>query len=163
MPPHGSSFSTQEPVWQVALSPQLPQEPPQPSAPHSLPAQLGSQLAPHISGALLGPEPEPPKRPFVARSGPHAVRARDVGRAVHLMDKWVANDKALFTELVTLILDESWTTETREASDPATLAGLLLELGGRYATVGLKRTRCASAMGNLVLDSTKGVGFSFDE
>lgn len=44
--------------------------------------------------ATGGPEPEPPKQPFVARSGPHAVRARDVGRAIHLMDNWVANDKA---------------------------------------------------------------------
>ncbi len=44
--------------------------------------------------ATGAPEPEPPKQPFVAHRGPHAMRARDVGRAIHLMDNWVANDKA---------------------------------------------------------------------
>ena len=44
--------------------------------------------------ATGGPEPEVPNKPSMARRGPQEVRARDVGRAVHLMDKWVANDKA---------------------------------------------------------------------
>ena len=43
--------------------------------------------------AAGGPAPEPPKRPSMARRGPHEVRVRDVGRAIHLMDNWVANDK----------------------------------------------------------------------
>lgn len=41
-----------------------------------------------------GPAPEPPRRPTAAHKGPHQTRARDVGRAVHMMDNWVANDKA---------------------------------------------------------------------
>lgn len=41
-----------------------------------------------------GREPEPPRRPSMARPGPHEVRARDLGRAIHLMDSWVARDKA---------------------------------------------------------------------
>jgi len=41
-----------------------------------------------------GPEPELPKQPPQARRGPHQTRTRDVGRAVHIMDNWVANDKA---------------------------------------------------------------------
>jgi len=41
-----------------------------------------------------GPAPEVPKKPSMARRGPHEVQARDVGRFVHLMDTWTSNDKA---------------------------------------------------------------------
>ena len=64
---------------------------------------------------------------------------------------WIANDKALFTELVTLVLGNGWTTETHVTQEPARLVELLGEMAQRHAHVGLKRTRCASAMGNLVL------------
>ena len=67
---------------------------------------------------------------------------------------WIANDKALFTALVTLVLGPEWTTETHEAQKTEALAALLLDVGRRYSSVGLKRTRCASAMGNLVLESS---------
>ena len=67
---------------------------------------------------------------------------------------WIANDKALFTRLVTLVLGPGWTTETHEAQEPAALATLVRDIAGRYPSVGLKRTRCASAMGNLVLRSS---------
>ena len=66
----------------------------------------------------------------------------------------IANDKALFTALVTLVLGPEWTTETHEAKTTEALATLLLDVGRRYSSVGLKRTRCASAMGNLVLESS---------
>ena len=67
---------------------------------------------------------------------------------------WIANDKALFTALVTLVLGPTWTTETHEAREAEALAALLQDVGRRYSSVGLKRTRCASAMGNLVLQSS---------
>ena len=66
---------------------------------------------------------------------------------------WIANDKALFTELVTLVLGEGWTTETHETTDRSQLATLLCEMAQRHDVVGIKRTRCASAMGNLVIDA----------
>ena len=44
--------------------------------------------------ATGGPEPEVPNKPSMARRGPHDVRGRDVGRAVHLVDTWTVNDKA---------------------------------------------------------------------
>ncbi len=44
--------------------------------------------------ATGGPAPELPKKPRATRRGPHEVQARDVGRAIHMMDNWVANDKA---------------------------------------------------------------------
>ena len=68
---------------------------------------------------------------------------------------WIANDKAHFTELVTLTLGEDWTTETHLSADPAQLGGRLRDMADRHAHVGLKRTRCASAMGNLVLESAE--------
>jgi hypothetical protein len=43
--------------------------------------------------ATGGPSPELPKKPPAARAGPHEMQARDVGRAAHVMDGWVANDK----------------------------------------------------------------------
>ena len=63
---------------------------------------------------------------------------------------WIANDKALFSEVVELALGPGWLVETHAAADPAVMARLLVEMSGRYEMVGLKRTRCASAMGNLV-------------
>ena len=61
---------------------------------------------------------------------------------------WIANDKALLSETVTRVLGERWVVETRSAECPRLLADALLELAGRSRRVGLKRTRCASGMGN---------------
>ena len=66
---------------------------------------------------------------------------------------WLANDKALFTELVELVLGPGWAPETHQAGDAKRMAELLRELAQRYPTVGLKRTRCASATGNAVFDA----------
>jgi hypothetical protein len=66
---------------------------------------------------------------------------------------WIANDKQLFDRLVELVLGREWLVETFAAQDPGTLTGLLLDLAQRHERVGLKRLRCASAMGNAVFDS----------
>lgn len=61
---------------------------------------------------------------------------------------WIANDKSLFSETVSRVLDADWVVETARHTDPAGLAASLLDFGTRHARVGLKRTRCASGMGN---------------
>ena len=66
---------------------------------------------------------------------------------------WIANDKALFSELVALVLGEGWTTETHPTTDRSRLTTLLQEMAHRHDVVALKRTRCASGMGNLVIDA----------
>ena len=66
---------------------------------------------------------------------------------------WIANDKALFTALVELVLGPGFTPETHEADDTERLADFLRDMSGRHDAVGVKRTRCASSMGNLVLDA----------
>ncbi|MGB5809444.1 MAG: hypothetical protein WBG86_02865 [Polyangiales bacterium] len=63
---------------------------------------------------------------------------------------WVANDKALFDKLVMCVLDRDSLVETRTAHTPEGLAENLVKLATMYRKVGLKRTRCASAMGNAV-------------
>ena len=66
---------------------------------------------------------------------------------------WIANDKALFTELVTVVLGPGFVPETHTTTDARTLASLLREMSERHDVVGIKRTRCASSMGNLVLQA----------
>ena len=61
---------------------------------------------------------------------------------------WLANDKALFDEVVVAVLGSGWTPETRRGSTVPAIAGNLRALASTHAAVGLKRTRCASAMGN---------------
>lgn len=68
---------------------------------------------------------------------------------------WVANDKSLMSEVVDLVVGEGWTVRTARAADPETLAGHLREIASHSPQVGLKRTRCASAMGNVVYDSDR--------
>ncbi len=51
----------------------------------------GMTLEEAASGGLA---PELPKKKSGSHSGPHQMRARDAGRSVHMMDNWVANDKA---------------------------------------------------------------------
>lgn len=66
---------------------------------------------------------------------------------------WVANDKRLLSEVVSLTLSDDWLVETLIATAAKPLSDALLGLASRYARVGLKRTRCASAMGNEVFTS----------
>ena len=59
----------------------------------------------------------------------------------------------LLAEVVTRILGADHLVETFTSSSPQELAQHLLSLGSRHENVGLKRLRCASAMGNAVFDS----------
>ncbi len=66
---------------------------------------------------------------------------------------WIANDKALFAELVEFVLGPGWMPEAQAATSAERCAKTLRSLAARHARVGLKRTRCASGTGNLVFDS----------
>ncbi len=66
---------------------------------------------------------------------------------------WVANDKKSFSELVEHTVGEEWLVRTETAREPAAIARHLENIARTCARVGLKRTRCASAMGNEVFDS----------
>ena len=66
---------------------------------------------------------------------------------------WIANDKALFAELVELTLGSGWMPDAVVCRAPDEMVRQLLVLSRRYGAVGLKRTRCASAMGNKVFPS----------
>lgn len=68
---------------------------------------------------------------------------------------WVANDKALLSECVERTLDSDWIVETRESSSLETLVEHLIDLATRHERVALKRTRCASGMGNLHFPAAK--------
>jgi len=73
---------------------------------------------------------------------------------------WVANDKQAFSRLVESVLGPEWLVETRSGRSPEELAKELLSLAERHSQVGLKRLRCASAMGNKVFaaDEIRGQG-----
>ena len=62
---------------------------------------------------------------------------------------WLANDKSLLSETVARTCGEEFVVETHRSADPRRLAELLLEMKPRHARVGMKRTRCASGMGNI--------------
>jgi hypothetical protein len=66
---------------------------------------------------------------------------------------WIANDKALFDELVSRVLGREALVDTRIARHVRGIEANLHALAGRHPRVGLKRTRCASAMGNVVFSS----------
>ena len=66
---------------------------------------------------------------------------------------WIANDKALFNQVVDAVLGPGWTPETRPGSTVSAIAADLRALASTHTAVGLKRTRCASAMGNEVFES----------
>ncbi len=72
----------------------------------------------------------------------------------------LANDKALFSEVVGAVLGEDWLVDTRMTTNPAELASHLLELAENHRLVALKRARCASGMGNLVLEAPSLAGMS---
>ncbi len=67
---------------------------------------------------------------------------------------WIANDKALFADLVELTLGPGWMPDAVTCRAPAEMARHLLALSRRYDAVGLKRARCASAMGNKIFPSS---------
>jgi len=68
---------------------------------------------------------------------------------------WIANDKALFSELVADVLGEDALVLTRTAKDVQTLSKHLREMFQGVKRVAIKRTRCASAMGNRLFDVEK--------
>ncbi len=76
---------------------------------------------------------------------------------------WIANDKARLSWLVRETLGDGWLVETRSAWTPAEMCDGLRELARRHARVALKRTRCASAMGNAVFNATTIVESSADD
>ncbi|MBT8494438.1 MAG: hypothetical protein KJO07_15385 [Deltaproteobacteria bacterium] len=76
---------------------------------------------------------------------------------------WIANDKQSFSRLVELVLGDGWLVETHTTTDPDAMARSLRLLAMRHDRVGLKRTRCASAMGNCVYDRAEIAGLGDDE
>lgn len=76
---------------------------------------------------------------------------------------WIANDKSHLSTLVEELLGPEWIVETARAKDALAIAQALSDLATRCDWVGLKRTRCASAMGNLVLDARELRAASPDE
>ena len=66
---------------------------------------------------------------------------------------WAANDKSQLSRVVEESLGQEWIVETRRGTAPEALAAHLSELAARWDWVGLKRTRCASAMGNMLFDA----------
>jgi len=71
---------------------------------------------------------------------------------------WVANDKKEMTGVAEGVFGDELTVDTESASRPDRLADLVIDFAERYERVGLKRTRCASAMGNLVLHASEVLG-----
>lgn len=69
---------------------------------------------------------------------------------------WIANDKSLFSDVVTRVLGEDHVVDTRRSKDPEEMARALARLGAGGRRVGLKRTRCASGMGNVTYDLRNG-------
>lgn len=66
---------------------------------------------------------------------------------------WIANDKANLDKLVRMLGLEPLLVETVISTDDEVLAKAVRELAARHSHVGIKRTRCASAMGNEVIDA----------
>lgn len=68
---------------------------------------------------------------------------------------WIANDKASLDDVVRTIGLPELMVETTVATTPEALAKDLKQMAARHQRVGLKRTRCASAMGNAVFESAE--------
>jgi hypothetical protein len=66
---------------------------------------------------------------------------------------WVANDKVSFSRVVAAVLGDEWLADQEIVADPARAAAALARLASRHPRVGIKRARCASAMGNRVYES----------
>lgn len=67
---------------------------------------------------------------------------------------WIANDKMSFSALVEDTLGKDWLVRTEIAHQLTDLARHLRAFAQLSPRVGLKRTRCASAMGNAVFESS---------
>lgn len=67
---------------------------------------------------------------------------------------WIANDKALFDELVARVIGREALVDTRVSRTREGIAADLRAIASAHSRVGLKRTRCASAMGNAVFDAS---------
>ncbi|MFW5966054.1 MAG: hypothetical protein ACOCV2_00995 [Persicimonas sp.] len=66
---------------------------------------------------------------------------------------WLANDKGRLARLVDRLTDGAWNVQTHLEDQPDRMVDRLVELAEGYDLVGLKRTRCASAMGNIVFEA----------
>jgi len=66
---------------------------------------------------------------------------------------WIANDKAALSEIVSRVLSEDWIVETFSGTEPEVMARHLQRMARRTPSVGLKRARCASGLGNAVYDA----------
>lgn len=67
---------------------------------------------------------------------------------------WIANDKAALSAVVREVLGDDFLVKTVASNDAAQLASALADIAAAHERVGLKRTRCASAMGNRVFESS---------
>jgi hypothetical protein len=63
---------------------------------------------------------------------------------------WIANDKVLFSRVVAAVLGDAFLADGEEARDPEEAGGALARLARKHPVVGIKRARCASAMGNRI-------------
>lgn len=66
---------------------------------------------------------------------------------------WIANDKVWFSRVVTAVLGSAWLADQIEVTGPGDAAPALARLAAAHPRVGIKRARCASAMGNRVWDA----------
>ncbi len=66
---------------------------------------------------------------------------------------WIANDKGALADIVDRVGGSGWNVETHPETTPPAMVERLREMAERHELVGLKRTRCASAMGNIVFES----------
>ena len=76
---------------------------------------------------------------------------------------WIANDKSLLCELASRTAGTHIISESRLNTKPELMGFALQELARKHERVALKRTRCASAMGNKVFNSTDLLELSNDE
>lgn len=78
---------------------------------------------------------------------------RVVGPTVDAL--WVANDKASLSDVAELAVGPGWIMETGRSNTVQGIAAEVARMAKMWNWVGLKRTRCASAMGNAVFDATR--------
>jgi predicted RNase H-like HicB family nuclease len=65
---------------------------------------------------------------------------------------WIANDKSSLADIIDRLADSAWNVETHAETSPEALTHRLRDMSSRHRRIGLKRTRCASAMGNTVFN-----------
>lgn len=66
---------------------------------------------------------------------------------------WVANDKSALTQVVDAVVGAGWNMRTVRARSVETVVDAMADFARSMDWVGLKRTRCASAMGNAVFEA----------